>query len=205
MGVKLQMTKLSTKKYWDEVYEKDLILIKESKDSIGEIWFGEDVEQKVVNSIVRFCDPSSSRIIDIGTGNGSIPNILNENGYNCVGMDYSEKAIELCNIAFPKVKFFCDNILTMNLDRTFNVVVDKGTLDAIYLSKDPLDIKAYAASIDRILENNGLFFITSCNMLKPELESIFLSLNLEDEIPYPKLEFGGSTGQCFTSLVFRKY
>ena len=196
------MSELSKLSYWDSLYERDLDILKESGD-IGEIWFGEHVERKVIESIEETCD-TTCKCIDIGCGNGSMTAILSEMGYYCVGVDYSQKSIEMCAIAFPELKFFRDNILTMNLDEIYNVVVDKGTLDAIYLSRVETDVQLYVLSVLRLLESKGYLFITSCNLIKSELTAIFSDMILIHEIPYPIFEFGGAKGQCVTSLVFQK-
>eukprot|EP00834_Sanchytrium_tribonematis_P005316 NODE_313_length_10011_cov_0.634584.p8 type:complete len:199 gc:universal NODE_313_length_10011_cov_0.634584:8272-8868(+) len=196
------MVELSRKEYWDSVYKRDINILKDSGD-IGEIWFGEQVEENILDAVEKYCT-KDMKIVDIGCGNGSITNLLSQEGYDCTGYDYSEYAVELCNTAFPDLKFECVDILELRAKSLFNCAVDKGTLDAIYLSGKPTDLSIYAENMFNALKDNGFLFITSCNMTVDELQNIFVNFEMIHNIPYPVFQFGGQSGQKVTSLVFKK-
>ena len=63
----------------------------------------------------------------------------------------------------------------------------------------------YLKNVDDILNENGIFIITSCNWTQPELISSFKQFKLHSVIPTPAFNFGGSSGNIVTSLVFKKY
>ncbi|KAL7631900.1 UNVERIFIED_CONTAM: hypothetical protein RMT77_017792 [Armadillidium vulgare] len=67
--VEFGSSELGTKKYWDESYKKDLINFEKYGD-IGDIWFGEESMLRIIKWITSSSISHSSRIIDIGCGNG---------------------------------------------------------------------------------------------------------------------------------------
>ncbi|KAI9806354.1 MAG: hypothetical protein M1825_006469 [Sarcosagium campestre] len=100
----------------------------------------------------------------------------------------------------------------------FDVILDKGTFDAISLSAD-VDAtsgrriyESYPARVSRLLKpSDGLLLVTSCNWTEDELRSSFEvdengSTGLEacDRIAYPTFEFGGKKGQSVCSVIFRR-
>lgn len=64
------------------------------------------------------------------------------------------------------------DILNSKIDDVFDVVLDKGTFDAIALSEESKkNRELYKETIYKILNDsqNSYFVITSCNFTKPEL------------------------------------
>jgi len=58
-------------------------------------------------------------------------------------------------------------------DASFDVVTDKGTLDAICLNSAMLDApRHYAVAVSRVLAPAGKLIITSCNWTEDELKSL---------------------------------
>lgn len=99
----------------------------------------------------------------------------------------------------------------------FDVVLDKGTFDAISLSSER-DVagrhicETYCSFVKPLIRDGGLFIITSCNWTEIELLAWFGSrdaseagtFKLKDRIKYPKFTFGGQTGQSVVTLCFEK-
>ncbi|KAF5737843.1 methyltransferase-like protein 10-like [Tripterygium wilfordii] len=115
-------------------------------------------------------------VLDIGTGNGLLLQELAKLGFSdLTGTDYSEGAIDLArNLAdrdgFSNIKFLVDDVLQTKMGRQFQLVVDKGTLDAIGLHPDG-SIKRimYWDSVSKLVAPGGILVITSCNSTKDEL------------------------------------
>ncbi|QHO39486.1 hypothetical protein HN873_013452 [Arachis hypogaea] len=80
---------------------------------------------------------SSWSVLDIGTGNGLLLQELAKQGFSdLTGTDYSEGAISLAQSVanrdgFSDIKFLVDDVLATKLEQEFQLVMDKGTLDAI--------------------------------------------------------------------------
>ena len=103
----------------------------------------------------------------------------------------------------------------------FDIVLDKGTFDAISLSSD-LDesgrrvFETYPAKVLPLVRRGGLLIVTSCNWTEGELEGWFVGRGgggggeVEEgfekygRIEYPRFRFGGMEGQSVSSVVFRR-
>ncbi|TLD36916.1 Methyltransferase type 12 [Venturia nashicola] len=98
----------------------------------------------------------------------------------------------------------------------FDVLLDKGTFDAISLSSE-IDASGrricelYSHCILPLLKPNGIFLITSCNWTEEELRSWFekertgdYKFKFHDRIKYPSFTFGGHKGQSVVTLCFKK-
>ncbi|TBU26231.1 S-adenosyl-L-methionine-dependent methyltransferase [Dichomitus squalens] len=94
----LQPSKLGTKEHWDNVYSSELTNFEEIGDE-GEVWFGEDSVEKMVDWALENVSPESSPfILEVGAGNGNLLFALCEAGYDpnkILGVDYSPDAIKL--------------------------------------------------------------------------------------------------------------
>ncbi|MFQ6633988.1 hypothetical protein Gotur_012295, partial [Gossypium turneri] len=151
------------------------------------------------------------------------------------GTDYSEGAIDLAQSladrdGFSNIKFLVDDILETKLDRQFQLVMDKGTLDAIGLHPDgPIKRIMYWDSVSKLLAPGGILVITSCNHTKDELVQEVENFNQRniaisqepsatkdqethrDHPPfrylnhvrtYPTFMFGGSVGSRVATVAF---
>lgn len=115
-----------------------------------------------------------------------------------VGIDYSPKAVKLARgIAAERklaeaVKFYISDCIMDDLtsaewvpgvgeERGFDVVLDKGTFDAISLSGELLGdgsgrriYEGYAENIVGVMKKGGLLVVTSCNWTGEELKTKLL-------------------------------
>lgn len=223
---KLNTSKLGTKEYWDDFYSLEKRNFEENPEDLGECWFADnDAEEKMVEFLLdnlgEYEIKQDSTMIDLGTGNGHLLFSLLEDGFNgrMVGVDYSEKSVEFANEILEtkysdkeNVKFEAADIFSDEwAPGTFDVVLDKGTLDAIALSgikfshgKTVVDL--YPKVIEKLLNKNSVFLITSCNFTEDELIKIIETDSLKKwkSIPYPVFEFGGVKGTPICSVAFVK-
>lgn len=142
-------------------------------------------------------------------------------GARMVGVDYSLKSVELARQlgeqrAMLEILFEQWDLLGEEpggwLEGGFDVVLDKGTFDAISLmphdgsSSHPCE--TYRDKVVPLIKPGRFLFITSCNWTKDELISWLAptggALELFDEADYPTFTFGGQTGQSVVTLVFRR-
>lgn len=104
---------------WNKAYERELANFEGNEGDIGEVWFGEDVQERVCDWIALGCqddegeeseDPAQygseafpgvrhmkSRVLDVGCGNAAALVYLAKeyNFEHLTGVDYSEPGIEL--------------------------------------------------------------------------------------------------------------
>lgn len=162
-------------------------------------------------------------ILDLGTGNGEMLFALCEDGGSLgkmMGVDYSAQSVELARRVAEKkglqhqVEFRVWDILNGREEKEgeqelgeWDVVLDKGTFDAVSLSGIPDVERRYVWQVERLVRPRGLVLVTSCNWTEDELKKWFESGGLlvyHGRIHYPTFKFGGATGQTISSVCFKK-
>ncbi|KAF7773241.1 hypothetical protein Agabi119p4_5408 [Agaricus bisporus var. burnettii] len=231
MTTELQPSKLGTKEHWDKVYSEELTNFEEIGDE-GEIWFGEESIEKMVDwCLMHVPSLSNPAVLEVGSGNGALLFALAEAGYSqklLIGIDYSDDAVKLSTkisatrnateIMFSVCDFLREDpslpssLEHSNVPSCWDLVLDKGTYDAIALgSKDSSGRSpagAYPHRLCRLLKPGGLFLITSCNFTEEELKSSFITeetgLQYHSRIQHPTFSFGGRSGSIVSSVAFKK-
>jgi hypothetical protein len=106
-------------------------------------------------------------------------------------------------------------------DGCADLLVDKGTLDAVGLAADGDAARArYAATVARLLPRGGLLVITSCNATADELAAEFAGggaggdaeasaaprafAEVDRVRTYPVFRFGGHEGTRVATVAFRR-
>ncbi|XP_003964018.1 EEF1A lysine methyltransferase 2 [Takifugu rubripes] len=206
-------SKLGTKEFWEASYKKELETFKDIGD-VGEIWFGEESMKRVLRWMDKAKIPENAAILDIGTGNGAFLLEMAKHGYrNLTGVDYSASSVELAknvlqaedltDVTVKEMDFLnCDGKL-----KGFDVCIDKGTFDAIILNPDNFNDgkKLYIQSLKEALKCDGFFAITSCNWTREQLLDRFSEgFEFVQELPTPRFQFGGKTGNAVTALIFKR-
>ncbi|KAH7082394.1 methyltransferase domain-containing protein [Paraphoma chrysanthemicola] len=166
----------------------------------------------------------ATRFLDLGTGNGHLLFALREDGWEgeMVGVDYSAESVKLAESirdtkaeGYEDIKVYEWDILGQEpvawLGYGFDVVLDKGTFDAICLSQDTdaqgrRICEGYRERVEPLIKNGGRFLITSCNWTEEELRAWFDGGKLEfaGKVKYPSFTFGGKTGSSVVTLCFEK-
>ncbi|UNI21538.1 Protein-lysine N-methyltransferase efm4 [Purpureocillium takamizusanense] len=102
----------------------------------------------------------------------------------------------------------------------WDVVLDKGTFDAISLSdaRDPATgrrlCECYRECVLRLVRPGGIFLVTSCNWTEEELRAWFVpptaqrsetgQFDVAGRVQYRTFSFGGVKGQTISTLCFRR-
>ncbi|PSS03874.1 S-adenosyl-L-methionine-dependent methyltransferase [Coniella lustricola] len=111
-----------------------------------------------------------------------------------------------------------DTVLSGAQANGWDVVLDKGTFDAISLSEEQRAdggriCEGYKARVVKLVRKGGLFIVTSCNWTEEELERWFGEGSNETKegrfvlagrVKYPSFSFGGVNGQTITTLCFQR-
>ena len=146
-----------------------------------------------------------------------------------VGVDYSEASIDLCRqLAIQKgyplgpgfdggssLEFTAWDIMRIpprqEWVESFDVVLDKGTFDAVSLSGEVDEqgrriCEGYRERVEMLVKKGGYVLVTSCNWTEDELGEWFTggSLEVYGRVEYPTFKFGGQTGQSVCSVCFKK-
>ncbi len=105
--------------------------------------------------------PAGTRAIDLGCGGGQSSIILAEQGYEVVGVDFSETAIELARQNAEDAEVDCEFIVADVLDLDefsdgeFGLVVDNHCLHCLV---EPADRAHFLEQASRLLMPGGAFF-----------------------------------------------
>ncbi|ORX56931.1 S-adenosyl-L-methionine-dependent methyltransferase [Hesseltinella vesiculosa] len=217
---------LGTKEYWDHVYDRENNNFKELGD-IGEVWFGEDSVDRMICWVLDQPDiTTSTSTLDLGCGNGHLLLGLADQGdmTDLTGIDYSASAIQLAKAVAQDqdrqaIVYATANFLQPDEecswrpdDKTFGLVLDKGTFDAISL--DPAQAQAqaehrpgprdaYVEAVRGLMQRDGKFLITSCNWTMDELIDHFKPhFQYHSHVKYPTFSFGGHTGSKICTVAF---
>merc|ERR1711879_244761 len=124
-------TAYATKQYWDQRYEQ------EPSDLYD--WFKgwEDLKPALVDQVLP-----TQRILMLGCGNSKLSEDMYNDGYkNIVNNDFSEIVIENMKQKYketaPDMDWLVMDVMDMKElpDASFDVAIDKGTMDAIMCEK----------------------------------------------------------------------
>ncbi|TPX49968.1 hypothetical protein SeMB42_g00561 [Synchytrium endobioticum] len=152
-----------TKEYWDSRY----------KSETGQTfdWFK---EYSALKSQFNEFIPCDSKILHLGTGNSTLPEDMADGGYqDQTAVDYSSIVIESMNRrpARRGLAYLEADVFQLDLrfaSSSFDVAVDKGTLDAFLTherdhdpwnpsSETKVTVAKYLQQISYVLKSNGLF------------------------------------------------
>lgn len=177
------------------------------------------------------------RVLDLGTGNGHMLFAMQDGGWagHMVGVDYSVRSVQLAEqiqqrrrqeadgsedtselqfVQWDMLREEPDRVLRLTADeqRAYDIVLDKGTFDAISLSNEAIDVQGrtgcevYPERVKDLVMAGGYLLITSCNWTEDELRKWFEGGDFayHDTISYPSFTFGGQKGQTVSSVCFRR-
>ncbi|KAF8543980.1 putative S-adenosylmethionine-dependent methyltransferase of the seven beta-strand family [Trichophaea hybrida] len=226
----LNPSELGTKEHWEQAYHNEIQNFLENPNDEGVIWFEEsDAEGRILRYLNTLpLSPSTTSFLDVGTGNGHLLFELLEDGYTgaMIGIDYSPASVTLAKTVakgrgvegstqFEVVDVIKDDLASAAWvpDAGFEVVLDKGTFDAISLSDETLPdgrriVECYPGKVAGVLKKGGWLIVTSCNWteeeLKRRIEVRCEELKWFGRVEYSNFTFGGQKGQTICTICFQK-
>lgn len=233
----LDPSELGTKSYWDAAYSTERQNFAANAEDEGTIWFSDaGAEERMLSFLEDLGDEGhvhkegdegdkkAARFLDLGTGNGHLLFALREDEWNgeMVGVDYSAQSVTLAtsirdakDASYKDIAFHEWDILSQPpgawLGSGFDVVLDKGTFDAICLSQEEdaqgrRICEGYRGKVEPLTKKGGRFLITSCNWTEEELKGWFGGgeFEFEGKVKYPSFTFGGKTGSSVVTLCFKR-
>ncbi|CAE7790519.1 EEF1AKNMT, partial [Symbiodinium necroappetens] len=120
--------------------------------------------QETLNAITG--GDRSKVVLNIGCGMDQLSPDIYKDGYtNLLSSDISQHAIsemqEKTAEEMPLAKWFVDDVTKMTLpDESVDIVVDKGTLDAVLIQSEPfLSAARMLKEVQRVLKEGGIYFL----------------------------------------------
>lgn len=155
--------------------------------------FGDDWEFiNEINSFINSVIPNG-KVLDLGCGSGYISKYMADKNLSPIGIDFSEKMIEIAKQKYPNIPFF--NMDIANVDKTFEENTFDGLL-AIYIlyfiPKEQMD--NVLEGLSKVLKDGAPFFMVIQigkgetfvdESLMPEgkqKEALFVNLNTQEEL-----------------------
>lgn len=185
-----------------------------------------------------------ANVLDLGTGNGSTLFELKLDGEyhgSMIGADYSEQSLDLARRLWNSRLQQIDEaerreqgtIMFEHLDLLkdipeekawwpqggFDLVLDKGTFDAVTLSAEKVEmdgelvriVELYPRKVAHMVKSGGFLLVTSVNWTEDEVVRWFTEgpgmhgvLEVYGRVNYPVYEFGGRKGSAIASICFRR-
>lgn len=224
---------LGTKSHWDSVYSQEKATYDSSQEhgdsqEYGDCWYSShDAEARVVDFVTHnFAPGHTGGVCDLGTGNGHMLFELSHHGLHnlaMVGIDYSPASIsfakdiaaselDLKGIKFQQSDFLNDNdSFVRNHLQSFGLIIDKGTLDAIFLSQATYNgckgEEIYPKHVHSIMKPGAVLVITCSNFTETELIATVTKSGLFEywtHLEYPTFEFAGHVGQAICTIAFKR-
>ncbi|ODN96277.1 hypothetical protein I350_08288 [Cryptococcus amylolentus CBS 6273] len=246
----LPPSKLGTKEHWDSVYEREVRVFDDCGDE-GEVWFGEDSVRKMRKWAHANLPSSLTplRVLECGSGNGTL--LLSfltspeppAQSFHLTGIDYCLSAKTLAEsveksrreelededeledeqaVNEVTAEWRVGDLLRDDFKgETWDLVMDKGTYDALCLSNDPVEederkglpSEVYPERITKLVKPGGFFLITSCNFTEEEIKErygkedlgmSFSTTQILSSVPHPTFSFGGKKGSTVCTVAFKK-
>ena len=136
-------------KMWDEIW---------SKTNGKEYWknaLNGELLYDYKKVFEKYLQPGS-KILEAGCGLGQVVLALRTRGYNCYGLDYADKVINILNNNFPDVPFDIGDIRNMKYnDNSFDSYISLGVIE--HFTEGHEDMLKEAA---RVLNENGVIFLS---------------------------------------------
>ncbi len=131
----------------------------------------------------------SSKVLDLGCGNGRVLDILGKFEINYTGLDLSPKLIDLAQKKYPAEKFIVGNLLdTPFLENEFDLVLSLATLH--HIPSEEQRISAFS-EIYRVLKPSGMVLITVWYFWdKPKFKEEMTAKLLNQKSNKANLEYG---------------
>lgn len=99
----------------------------------------------------------STRLLDLGCGNGSLCSLLSEKGYDVTGIDSSDSGISFAESNFPDCKFIKGSVyeLPETLFQSFDAVIAADVIEHLFLPRE------IARASKKCLKTGGTLIVTT--------------------------------------------
>ena len=162
--------------------------IKEFYDDTVDMWADDWYENTTMlpflNSVKEYIGVGS-KVLDLGCNCGYETRRMKEIGLNPVGLDFSQKSIDLAIQKNPDIKFICDNMLNdLTYLGKFDGIVAIASI--IHIPEDSLEL-CFKRISDVTVDNGYLFMVVRAEVGK--LEASYKEIN---DVSYDREVYGYS-------------
>jgi len=128
-------------------------------------WYEKNLDADLAQEI-KSKNLQSGKFLDLGTGPGTQAIRLKELGFDVIGTDISEHAIEKAKKISKNVNFVIDDIMNSKLpENEFNFILDRGCFHVF----EPELRANYVKQIKKILSDDGILFLKCMSIEEKDL------------------------------------
>jgi len=151
--------------------------------------------------------PKKGLALDVGCGGGQAAFLIEKNGFNVFGIDYSTSAIKIAkkNAKRKKssAKFKVADALKMPFsDDKFDLVADNHTFHCIVTKKDR---EQFAKEVYRVLKKRGIFFTATMQISKEVISKYADKLEKSGKSYHSKIRYWTSRDEFVRLLKKNKF
>jgi len=129
------------KEYFEELY-----------DSSDELPWQRDFIPKFLK---EFATTKKGKLLDVGCGDGTNAKYFHDKGFYVVGIDYSQKVIEIAQKKHPKIKFLVRDATELIGLGVFDVITSLNLIHHL----TPVKIKKHMRQVNKILSPKGTYLM----------------------------------------------
>lgn len=187
--------------HWDRIYETG---------AYKSQWDYKYPSQELAATIAYQGVPVNGEALDVGCGAGRDAIFLAQSGYKVIGLDLSEKALEIADerakVADVEIKWICGNVLELPIEsESIDFVNDRGCFHAISETDRP----QYVREITRVLKPGGKILLRGFGCLhshgvtpvtEEQINQLFSSIEFRKG-PFLKLAMVSDAGEIEGNIV----
>lgn len=109
-------------------------------------------------SSIKASSPSKLRILDLGCGNGSLSHLISQQGFEVVGVEYSESGVNYARQTFPDCHFIHASIYELpyaELENSFDIVLSAEVIEHLLYPRE------LVRAAKKCLKPNGRLILTT--------------------------------------------
>jgi len=129
-------------------------------------WYCEGADPGVFDAISRFCPPTG-KILDIGTGPGTMAKEFAKLGYEVTATDISSSAISMAKKNAGEIgghiTFLVDDILNSAITTRFDLIHDRGCFHVFPPEERPL----YLDGVSSLILTGGILLLRTFSNIEP--------------------------------------
>jgi 2-polyprenyl-3-methyl-5-hydroxy-6-metoxy-1,4-benzoquinol methylase len=113
---------------------------------------------EMISASAKNAERRKVRILDIGCGNGSLSNLIAQQGYEVVGVEESQSGVNLAQQNYPDCKFIAASIYDFpyqELENSFDIIISTEVIEHLPYPRE------LAKVARRCLKNDGTLILTT--------------------------------------------
>jgi 2-polyprenyl-3-methyl-5-hydroxy-6-metoxy-1,4-benzoquinol methylase len=112
---------------------------------------------EMISASAKNAEGRKVRILDIGCGNGSLSNLIAQQGYEVVGVEESASGVKIAQQSYPDCKFIAASIYDFpyqELEDSFDIIISTEVIEHLPYPRE------LAKVAKRCLKNDGTLILT---------------------------------------------